>query len=86
MCAWGVNCESWDTSVDEANLEEFDYGDIPDYRFVMTTWHSDESLEDFFFFVKHSALHPSVDIERTAIIYLGSDDRRDELQAYLGDT
>src|SRR4051812_38093064 len=28
MAAWGVECSSWDDSVDYANLEEFSYGDI----------------------------------------------------------
>lgn len=39
MLAWGLKCSEWDDSVDHANLEKFDYGDIPDEDFVMTTWH-----------------------------------------------
>src|SRR4051812_47720858 len=53
MMAWGPNCSSWDDSVDIANLEEFAYGEIPDDRFVMTTWHSNESLRDVFWFSKN---------------------------------
>ena len=30
MMAWGEDCSSWDDSVDWANLETFDFGDIPD--------------------------------------------------------
>ena len=35
-------------NVYHAILTEFDYGDIPDDRFVMTTWHSKQSLSDTF--------------------------------------
>ena len=45
LMAWGNNCSSWDTSVDIANLEAFDYEDIPEVNFVMTTWHEDEPLK-----------------------------------------
>jgi len=46
MMAWGRECSAWDDSVDKANCERFDCGDIPDGQFVMTTWHDDDSLED----------------------------------------
>jgi len=39
MMAWGDGCSRWHDSVDWASLEEFDFGEIPDDRFVMTTWH-----------------------------------------------
>ena len=39
MMAWGKDCSKWDDSVDFANLEQHDFGDIPDNNFVMTTWH-----------------------------------------------
>ena len=55
MMAWGYECEAWDDSVDEAILIAFDYGEIPEDKFVMTTWHEDETLEDVFFFAKNAA-------------------------------
>jgi hypothetical protein len=79
MMAWGANCGSWDTSVDEANLEAFGYGDIPDDRFVMTTWHERESLSDAFWFAKHNAYHPAVALERTVILHIADRENGDEL-------
>jgi hypothetical protein len=36
VMAWDANCSSWDNSVDMANMEQFDFGEIPEDRFVMT--------------------------------------------------
>ena len=44
MMIWGRECSSWDDSVDLANLEDFGFGEIPDDKFVMTTWNEDEPL------------------------------------------
>src|SRR5215467_8233133 len=48
MMAWGNDCSSWDDSVDIANLEQFNYENIPDERFVMTTWRENEPLAEVF--------------------------------------
>ncbi len=52
MMAWGLNCKTWDDSVDEENLAEFNWGNIPGDRFVMTTWHENESAEEVISFAK----------------------------------
>ncbi len=39
-------------------------GDIPDDKFVMTTWHNDETLEDVVSFATFSANHSSVPLEK----------------------
>jgi len=70
MMAWGKNCSSWDDAVDLANLEEFDYGDIPEDKFVMTTWHDDEPLKEVFWFSKNSAFHPTIELPNTLILHL----------------
>ena len=75
MMAWGDDCESWDDSVDLANLEAFDFGDIPDEEDVMTTWHDSESLEDVFRFAKASAHHPTVALDNVLILHVGPGDR-----------
>lgn len=77
--AWGKDCSSWDDAVDHANLEAFDYEEIPEDRFVMTTWHEKESLEEVFGYSKRLAFHDAVDIERTLILHVASQDRADEL-------
>ena len=55
MMAWGPGCSSWDDSVDWANIESFESGDIPEDRFVLTTWHEGQSLEEAFDFCKACA-------------------------------
>jgi len=83
MMAWGVGCSSWDDSVDCANHSVVGLDDIPEDRFVMTTWHADNSLAETFWFAGFTASHPTVPLEHIAIIDIGLTNREDEmLQAY----
>ena len=75
MMAWGHECSSWDDSVDYANLENVDYGDIPADQFVMTTWHADEALPEVFEFAKLHARHPKVELNDVLIVHIGNDDK-----------
>ena len=68
MLAWGNACSSWDDSVDIANLEEFDYGEIPEAKLVMTTWHEKESIKEVFWFAKNNAFHPLVELKNTLLL------------------
>ena len=70
MMAWGLNCVTWDDSVDLANLEQFNHGDIPDEKLVITTWHENEPLKEVFWFSKHSAFHPDVDIKNNLLLHI----------------
>nr|CAA6830598.1 MAG: Unknown protein [uncultured Thiotrichaceae bacterium] len=72
MMAWGKECESWDTSVDLANLEEFNFNSVPEESFVSTTWHQDESLSEVFWHSKHCAFHSTVNIENTVVLHLSA--------------
>jgi len=72
MMAWGNKCASWDTSVDLANLEIFDFGDIPDNEFVSTTWHDDEQLSEVFWYSKNCAFHSTVDLNNTVVLHLSA--------------
>lgn len=81
MMAWGANCSSWDDSVDIANLEEFKFGEIPEDRFIMTTWHSDESLAEVFWYAKNNALHPTAELEHTVLLHISARAREHELLA-----
>lgn len=78
MMACGENCSSWDDSVDMANLEEFSFGAIPDDRFIMTTWHTDELLHEVFWFSKHNATHPTVEIDRTVLLHISARNKERE--------
>jgi hypothetical protein len=79
MMAWGVDSSSWDDCVDGANLEEWKSGDIPSDNFVMTTWHENESLEEVFWFAKHNAIHPSVEITNTLLVHISKSSKEDGL-------
>lgn len=79
MMAWGVDCSSWDESVDYACLEAFGYGDIPEEAFVMTTWHAHEPLEGAFWFASHFAHHSATHLDRTIIVHISIEERRAEL-------
>jgi|WetSurMetagenome_2_1015567.scaffolds.fasta_scaffold60069_3 hypothetical protein len=79
MLAWGRDCEIWHDSVDSANLARFDFQEFPDDELVMTTWHSDETLAEVFWFAEHGALHPDVDIDKTVIVHISAEPRATEL-------
>jgi hypothetical protein len=80
MLAWGKECSSWDDAVDEANLERFNYEDIPEEEIVMTTWHEDEDLEEVFWFAKNRAKHPVLDLKETLIIHISDVEKRKEFE------
>ena len=79
MLAWGINCSAWDDSVDIANLEEFDYREIPADKFVMTTWHDNASLSEFFEFCKKDATHEAVNLENTLLLHISSERKLEAL-------
>jgi hypothetical protein len=70
MMAWGVRCSTWDDSVDWANIDRFEGRDIPDERFVLTTWHDDETLDEVFWYADFCARHPEVELRHTIILHV----------------
>jgi hypothetical protein len=82
MLAWGHDCSHWDDSVDYANLEAFSYGDIPDERRVMTTWHEGESLSEVMNFAKHNmiAMSDNVEIRETVLLHISDTDKQREFE------
>lgn len=81
MMAWGKDCSSWDDSVDLANVAQFEDSEIPHDKFIMTTWHDDESLQDVAQFAKFSAHHPTIELENVLLFHIGSADHQGELEA-----
>ena len=79
MMAWGKECSTWDNSVDFANLETFNFENIPDDKFVYTTWHEDEPLKEVFWFSKHSADHPEIEISSTLVLHISNQNKKTEL-------
>ena len=85
MLAWGQECEAWHDAVDDANLEAFDYEEVPEDRVVMTTWHEDDDMEEVFWFAKHRAAHPAVPLNTTLILHIAPTSRKDEIEALYAD-
>ena len=79
MMAWGPNCSDWDTSVDWADIEARNYEE-DDSKFVMTTWHDDQTLEDVFWQVQFIANFSYDDVELTdaVIVHISGDGREAE--------
>jgi hypothetical protein len=73
--AWGAGCEAWHDDVDCANLETFDYGDIPDEHFVMTTWHEKDPLSEALWFAGQCASHPDVPLTETMLLHIADEPR-----------
>jgi len=86
MMAWGKECSSWDDSVDFANGEEFNFEGIPDDKFVMTSWHEDEDLDEVFFFCKNHAFHPTIELNNTLIVHISADNKEKEILSLYADT
>jgi hypothetical protein len=81
MMAWGDQCSRWDDSVDMADLQAFDYGEILKDKFVMTTWHDDEPLKEVFWFAKHAAHHATVIMEYCVLLHLAEVSSDSELMS-----
>lgn len=84
--AWGIDCEEWHDSIDLANLKAFDFRDIPDEHFIMTTWHPKEPLKETLWFAGQCAHHPDVDLDLTMIIHISAQAREAELRQTFSDS
>ena len=83
LMAWGTHCEAWHDAVDMANIEAFDFKEIPEERFVMTTWHADEPLKEALWYCKNNAFHSTVEIKSTVLLHVVPEEREQTvLQQY----
>ncbi|GHB74153.1 hypothetical protein GCM10008107_24380 [Psychrosphaera saromensis] len=85
MMAWGVEASSWDTSVDLANIAQFENAEIPDESLVLTTWHDDELLFEVFEFSKFSAFHRYHELN-PIIVHLSSINKESEFRSVYNAT
>lgn len=70
VCAWGSGGTRWDDDVDHAIVtQNLDRGVD---RFVMTTWHDNDSLEEVLTYFLHTASAGETRPERYAILLLGA--------------
>jgi hypothetical protein len=68
LMAWGANCSSWDDSVDAADIAAGGLDD--DSKFLLTTWHADETLESVFWYSQFCANFSYGEIELTNALIL----------------
>lgn len=81
VLAWGRDCAAWAEAVDEALDEAFDYSDVPPERQVATTAFADDDLDEVFWFARHRATHPALQLDTTLIVHVAPAARKDELEA-----
>lgn len=84
VSTWGFDCEAWHDQVDWQLLEEFEYSEIPESRFILSAWHDHDTIEDAMWFVAHSAFHPSEAMERTLIVDVTGTSREALIMAQFG--
>lgn len=78
--AWGLDCFIWDDSVDWAFLEHYDYGEYPEDKFVMTTWHDDETLEETVDFAKQCTKYSDVKLDDILVLDFTKHERSDFIE------
>lgn len=78
--AWGFDCSVWDDAVDWAFLEHYEYDKYPEDKFVMTTWHDDESLEEIVNFAKHCTEYSDVKLDDILVLDFVKHERRDFIE------
>ncbi len=83
MMAWGVDCSVWDDSVDYAARKLHGPNEVPDENFVMTTWHTNDTLEQVFWYAQFCGNFGYDDqvLDLTLILDIGETWRERELCA-----
>ena len=75
--AWGRNCTLWDDSVDWAFLEHYNHKNVPEEKFVTTTFHPNETLEEVIEFAKDCTEYSLVRLEDTLVLDFTQNERGD---------
>jgi hypothetical protein len=83
VCA-GHQCSAWDDAIDWAFLATSPTFTPPDERFVMTTWHSDDPLEDVVeFFRWNTTFDDFIPTRFLALILGGEADVEEQVRSTL---
>lgn len=85
LLAWGKECESWHDAFEDAADEAFDYDEVAPEQRVLATWHADEDLDEVFWFARHRASHPALQLANTVILHVAVRGRPDELLEAFAD-
>lgn len=79
--AWGRDAAAWAESIEDANLEAFNYDGVPPERLVIAAAHEDEELGEAFWYARHRARHPAHELKTTMLLHIADAPRREELEA-----
>ena len=71
----GKDCESWEQSIRQANLDRVDIENMRPEEFVMITTHAHERLRNVFWHAKKHARHSHVKFNNILTIHIGSRNR-----------
>jgi hypothetical protein len=69
----GVDCKTWHDAVDLAFIQLDLHGEEYDSRFVMTSWHTDEPVDDVAFFFVLNTNFDTHDFTQFLVLQLGAD-------------
>jgi hypothetical protein len=75
-CCIGFDCSQWDTSIDIAYLETDKDYDPSEERFVMTTWHEDEPMEDTVNFFLNCTQFDDYVFSKRIIMFIGQNEEK----------
>lgn len=71
----GTNCQSWQESLRQANLDQIDIDDMKPEEFVMITTHEHERLRNIFWHAKKVARHTHVKIDNILTVHVAAQNR-----------
>ena len=71
----GKDCDSWEESIRQANLDRVDIEHMEPREFVMITTHQQERLRNVFWHAKKHARHTHVKMTNILTIHIGSQNR-----------
>ena len=80
----GVNCQSWEESIRQANLDQMDLKDMKPQEFVMITTHQNEKLRNVFWHAKKHARHTHVKFVNILTIHIGNQHRSVDYLSMFG--
>lgn len=81
IMACGEDCETWNESIRQANLDRVSLEEMKPEEFVMITTHRQEKLRSVFWHAKKHARHTHVKIQNTLTVHLGTQNRSVEYLA-----
>jgi len=76
----GRDCIEWAESLEDANMEAFDYEAIPDDRLLVVTAMEDEELEEVFWFAKHRATHSAYALVDAVILHVSGKQEKERFE------